>query len=290
MIVETGIGALWPSRMTMDRARGGHTAQVSALSLATPRRLARAVVMAFSACGWIVAAHCASGALANPAAADDKQTLNCEQDNMASLALRACSALIASPDVPAETRGRIYAMRAAAWLREEEPAAAIADFTRAIDLDPNNITALRGRARAHTVLTQHAEAARDWSLIIALQSDKEEFYLERGASYLAAGKTAEAMADYTTATTIDPKSRKAYVGRAKVYDALDEREKAMKEFERALAIDPESFETYLAKAEVADRWGDTKLAIENYSLVLKYNGVYWHARLALRRLGVATPP
>jgi len=61
-------------------------------------------------------------------------------------------------------------------------------------------------------------------------------------------------------------------------------------FDEAVAIAPQYLPTFWERAQMADRWGERDLAIQNYNTVLKINGVYAHARKALERLGIATPP
>ena len=222
------------------------------------------------------------------AIADTKR--DCEQIDSAPLVVRACSALMAEAKLDPMAKGRVFTMRGVAWLKEEEPAAAVSDFTRAINLDAGNINAIKGRARAYTLLGSHDLAAADWASIIGKKPNDEEAYRYRAAAHLAAGKSGQAMADFTMAIEIDPKSVEAYIGRAGVYEHLNEREKSMGEFSAALQIDPAYVPTYIARAEAAERWGDNKLAIDSYVTLLKYNGVFWQARKALQRLGVSNQP
>lgn len=224
--------------------------------------------------------HCAAG-----------DTLrDCEQDDIASTALRACTQLLAKPDLAGRERGRIYTLRGVAWMTEDDPAAAVADFSKAIEIDPANIRALRTRAKAHSLLGNHELAAADWSRLIELKPDAEEFYRHRGAAHLSAGKTDAAFADYDKAIVLNPKNMEAHIGRALVYDFLGDRGKSVEEFNKAIAIDPTYIPSYWEKGQAAERWGDDKLAIETYSTLLKYNGVYSHARKRLEKLGVITPP
>ena len=215
---------------------------------------------------------------------------DCEQIDSAPLVVRACSALMAEASLDPMAKGRVFTMRGIAWLKEEEPAAAISDFTRAINLDAGNINAIKGRAKAYTLLGNHDLAAADWASIIGKKPNDEEAYRNKAAAHLAAGRSGQALADYSKAIEIDPKSVEAYIGRAGVYEHLNEREKSMGEFSAALQIDPAYIPTYLARAEAAERWGDHKLAIDSYVTLLKYNGVFWQARKALQRLGVSNQP
>ena len=214
----------------------------------------------------------------------------CQKDNLALATLRFCLGLASEPGLTPAARAGIYTMRGNAWLNESEPAAAAADFSRAVAVDPHNVAALRGRASAYTQLGSHDLAANDWSLILKIMPDTEESYRQRGASFLAAGKSDEAIADYTKAIEIKPANVEAYMGRAGVYDKLNQRDKALREFDTAGKVDPTYFPLYMAKGEAAVRWGETKLAIDSYKTVLRLNGFDWHARKALQRLGVVNGP
>ena len=211
--------------------------------------------------------------------------LNCEKSDMRAEAIRACSALanVADP----ESRAGVYTMRGVAWLREEEPAAAAADFTRALELNPLQLAALIGRARAYTVLGKHDLAVSDWARVIVINPEQDESYRQRGASHLSAGRPHEALEDFNKAIELKPDIPDVYVSRASVYAHLNQRDMAIKEFDTAIGIDSKSWATYLARAEAADRWGDRTLAIESYKLVIKHNGRYWHAYKALHRLGAS---
>ena len=212
--------------------------------------------------------------------------LQCNRDNMPAADVKACADLLNDPLLSPSDRSSIHAARAAQWMREDEPAAAVADYSRAIDADKTNFAALTGRARAYAALGEHKKAAADWSRIIALKPDNSDIYSQRGRSHLENGNTDAALADFTRAIELNPKNTEAFIGRAWVYDKLNDRKRVLQEFELAIVAGPELWSTYLARAELADRWGDKQMAIDNYELVIKYNHRYWDAYKALHRLGV----
>lgn len=209
----------------------------------------------------------------------------CEKDDMPDEDVRACTEAIYAQGTTTSDRIRIYTLRGIAWMREDEPLAAISDFTRAIDLRPHDVAALKGRASAYAKVGQHDLAAKDWSAIIALSPQHSDYFNQRGTVYLAAGLFDDALADFTRAAQLEPRNPAAHVGRARVYERLDNREMAIKEFELAVAAAPALWTTYLARAEVADRWGDREMAIANYRLVIKHNHRHWNSYKALHRLG-----
>ncbi len=219
----------------------------------------------------------------------------CAQDDVASFAIRACTALITSSkfntkEFSAEDRGRIFAWRGRAWLTEDDPAAAAADFSSALELVPLNVSVLNDRALAYTKLGEHAKAAEDWSRLITDQPKNDKYYRSRGTSLLAAGRHDEALADFDKSLEINSSGVDAYIGRAAVYDSLGDQAQAKKEFDRAITVQPGYLSIYWERAVMAERWGEQKLAIKDYEMVLKINGVYSHARKALRRLGIEHPP
>lgn len=238
-------------------------------------------------------------ALTLPAKADEgkAQTYepkDCEQTESNVLALRACTAVLEAGNLDEATRERYLARRGQAWLADEDGAdGALEDFNTALKLNPNDVKALEGRAKAHSLLGQHDKAVADWSSIIATNPDAkaaEAALMQRGAANLAAGAHEAALADYAKALELNPKSEKAHIARADVYEALQDRPNALKEYDLARAINGGSYEFYLARALMAERWGETQSAIDNYAAALKIDPrKAWDARKSLKRLGIDYP-
>jgi tetratricopeptide (TPR) repeat protein len=197
-------------------------------------------------------------------------------------------------DLKPQEVAAIYAARGRAWLREEEPEEAVSDFTRALEFKPADPALLpvllKDRARAHTRLAAHKQAAEDWSALIALDPAAEPAYLNRAQTLLAAGDTAAALADFDTVLARNARSVEARIGRGNVFVALDQKADAYREFDLAQETAPGDWQVYHARGVAADKWGDTKLAIENYTRTLHLNNVNWDARRALRRLGLVNIP
>ena len=228
--------------------------------------------------------------LASPTRAQQSDMQNCTQEDFSPIAVRACSAVLSAQGLSASDTVRVYTRRGRAWLMEEDPAAAEEDFSHVLAVEPKNAEALQGRASALTAQSKHVAAVGDWTRMIDLYPAHDEYYRNRGASYLAAGKYSEALDDYAQSLKINPKGVEAFIGRASVYEAMKDREKTLKEFELAIAVEPNFLPIYWARAQTAERWGEKDVAIQNYVQVLRINGVYAHARKALVRLGVDTPP
>lgn len=119
--------------------------------------------------------------------------------------IAACTKVIASKSVSTEVRAEALVMRGLLYDDEEEYEKAIADYTAALKLVPND----------------HA------TLVL------------RGNSHDANGSPQLAIADYTAAIKIAPDDAAAYYNRATVYEELGEKDKAIADYAKALQIDPE---------------------------------------------------
>lgn len=228
-----------------------------------------------------------STGLSSPSSAYDAK--ECEQTNVATLSLRACSALLEAPSLSDQDRARYLARRGAAWLTEEDPEQAIADFTRALALVPANGETLKGRARAYKQLGKHELAAADFSAEIGqspVTPETEPLYFEYAESLFAAGKSDAALAVYDKILIATPASIKARIGRARVFASREDRDKALAEFDAALKVDARESSVIFARAEAAESWGDTASAIADYRKFIDLNNRKgWVAHQALRRLG-----
>ncbi len=223
--------------------------------------------------------------------ASQAQTLaDCEQTDSAPRVVRSCTLILNELKLEPGERLRILILRGVGWSKEDEFQAAAEDFTGALEIEPINVAALEGRAKARTKLAEHSMAAEDWSQLLALQPQNDMYYRRRGNERLAAGQHKEALADFDKSLEIDPKAIDAYIGRAHVYHDLKDRHLADKEFKKGIEVNDNYLPLHWARAEFAEHWGEDKLAIESYVKVLKINGVYEDARRRLQRLGVFTPP
>ncbi|MFC3079071.1 aspartyl protease family protein [Phenylobacterium terrae] len=112
------------------------------------------------------------------------------------------------PEEPAQVAGAAdepkdadgYHRRAAASLARADHVRAIADFTRAIELEPRRAIHLRQRAAAHLASGDPAAARRDLDAALALAGGDVEARLMRGELRLSAGDADGAAEDFARAT------------------------------------------------------------------------------------------
>lgn len=215
---------------------------------------------------------------------------DCEQTDSSPLVVRACSHILNGQALDPAERKRILFMRARAWIMEEDFHAAADDYSGVLEIEPGNVAALEGRAKAYGRGGEHAKAADDWSTLLAANPQNGLYYRKRGTERIEVKQFEEALADFGKSLEIDPKAIDAYVGRAQTYNAIGDREKAKAEFDKGIAIDDRQISLFWIRGEMARAWGDKDLAIASYTRVLQINSLHEDARRRIFNLGVLHPP
>jgi tetratricopeptide (TPR) repeat protein len=115
---------------------------------------------------------------------------------------------------------------------------ALAEFEKALALDPYNAQAVYGRGLIYQGEKQHEKAIEDFTSAHGLTPQRAEPLVARAASYLALDKIKEAVTDLDEAVQADANSATAWSYRGQAYERLGEKDKAKASYSRALAIRP----------------------------------------------------
>jgi len=148
-----------------------------------------------------------------------------------------------------------YATRGQVLARSGKADEALAEFDRALALDPYNVQALYGRALLYQGENQHQQAIVDFTAANGLSPQKVEPLLGRATSYLALDKAKEAAADLDEAVQADPGSATAWSARGQAYERLGDKAKAAKSYNRALNIRPKDEPARSGLARVGGKAG-----------------------------------
>ncbi len=103
----------------------------------------------------------------------------------------------------------------------EDYAGAIADYTMAIRLQPNNTKVYLSRGASKFLLKQHSAAIADYNIAIRLQPDNAAIYLLRGFVKADLGQHFAAITDFDTVVRLQPDNAEAYVSRGIVKTDLE---------------------------------------------------------------------
>lgn len=131
-----------------------------------------------------------------------------------------------------------YAAQGQVLARSGKTDEAMAEFEKALALDPYNVQALNGRGLIHQGEKRHAEAIEDFTSLHGLVPQRADPLVARATSYLALDKVREAASDLDEAVQSDPSNGHAWSMRGLVYEKLGDKPKAAASYNRALAIRP----------------------------------------------------
>ena len=106
-----------------------------------------------------------------------------------------------------------YINRGIAKARLEDSYGAIADFSKAIELNPNNADAYKSRGIAKTNLIDYDGAIADYTKAIELDPNQADAYNNRGVIKNFLKDYYGAIADYTKGIELDPNDADAYYNR-----------------------------------------------------------------------------
>jgi tetratricopeptide (TPR) repeat protein/predicted small secreted protein len=115
---------------------------------------------------------------------------------------------------------------------------AIADFTQAIRLDPNNAKAYTERGDAYADKGDSERAIADYTQAIRIDPNYAWAYNNRGLSYNDKGEYDRAIADYTQAIRLDPNYMETYYNRGLAYYNKREYDRAIANYTQAIRLDP----------------------------------------------------
>jgi tetratricopeptide (TPR) repeat protein len=105
----------------------------------------------------------------------------------------------------------------------------------------NRAIALGNRGAAYKVTGRYDEAIADFTLAIELDPDNAQYYCQRGDARLRTNANSEAVDDYTVAIRQSPRLLWGYHGRGQAYLAMGNGEAALADLNQAVRLKPDAF-------------------------------------------------
>ena len=164
-----------------------------------------------------------------------------------------------------------YRMRGHVYVAQSNSDAAIRDFTKLLELNPKDPTALVERGFAWLDKKAFANAMADANGAVTFDAKLGRAYTLRATARRAMGAFAKAIEDFTTAIGIEP-TLENYFQRASTYQLLDKQDLAIADFSSALVLDPLQPHIYFARAQARAAAGDAKGAQNDIAEGRKIDG------------------
>jgi tetratricopeptide (TPR) repeat protein len=110
-----------------------------------------------------------------------------------------------------------------AYIKLHQYDKAIADNTKAIELDPTNAVAWNSRGFAYNELHQYDKGIADLTKAIELEPKKVAAWINRGHAFAGLGQWDKASADFSKVTELNPGDPQPWYARALLHLQLDDR-------------------------------------------------------------------
>jgi tetratricopeptide (TPR) repeat protein len=133
---------------------------------------------------------------------------------------------------PFIVKGHIYAEKG-------DYGRAILEFSKALDLEPENPVLLKNRGCMFFENELHDEAFEDFNRGLELAEDAQTLYY-RGLLFFLRGNYEKALADYARALELDPGFVDVLIGRAEVWIGKGDYDRAFADYDRAISLKPKN--------------------------------------------------
>jgi tetratricopeptide (TPR) repeat protein len=131
---------------------------------------------------------------------------------------------------------------------------AVDAFRKATELDkkqePNLVSALQHRGMEYTTQQQYPEAIADFSEALKLKPDDPGIYERRAYVEMKTNGYDKALADYSEAIKLKPKEVRYYLLRSYIYETKGDIKSSMADTEEALKLDPNNQEAKSRKSRL----------------------------------------
>lgn len=174
--------------------------------------------------------------------------------------LAACSRVIESGRFQGTNLAWAYNNRGMAKREKGDLDGAIADYNRAIGLNPQNANTYINRGVAKRVKGDFNGAMADYNRAIELNPQNAGAYVHRGEAKRVKGAPDGAIVDFNRALELDPRYARAYGARGAAKRAKGDLDGAIADFSRALELDPNLVQAYKARGRTRYYKGEFSFA------------------------------
>jgi tetratricopeptide (TPR) repeat protein len=163
---------------------------------------------------------------------------DCAQDKDPDLQIKACT-------IEIRRGGNVawaYTNRGNAYFAKGNNDRAVAEYSKAIEIDPRSALAYGTRGMVHSIQNENDRAIADYNKAIERDPKNAVFYNNRAWAYFKSGNAAQGLPDAENALELQPDYARALDTRGSIFEALGRREEAIADFRHALSVggnDPE---------------------------------------------------
>ena len=197
------------------------------------------------------------------------QAKECESKKDWDGAIRCWSQVIDLPEISEEDRAKAFNSRGLAFAKKGELNAAIRDFDKALEFNPDYADALLNRGAVFTKKGELDAAIREFDHILKIKPDNAEALYNRGLAFAKKGELDAAIRDFDQALKFKPDYAKALYNRGLTFAKKGELDAAIRNYNHALKIDPDNAEALNNRGAAFIDNGELDRAIRDYDHAIK---------------------
>ena len=157
-----------------------------------------------------------------------------------------------------------YLNRANSKAEEGDYYGAIDDYNKAIEINPNYVSAYSNRGLTYHRLESYYSAIKDYTKVIEIEPDFADAYYNRGNAKAQLEDYYGAIEDYNKHIELDPYYVMAYSNRGLSKVFLEDYYGAISDYTKVIEIDPNYALSYANRGTVKELLGDLKGACEDW--------------------------
>ncbi len=136
---------------------------------------------------------------------------------------------------------------------------------------------------------RYPEALRLFDAVLEAEPDNRTALLGRAVAFRRAGKAQEALADLDLVLRMEPKNAAALLNRGRLLQERGDRRGALEAFDLLVAVAPNDWDVWMARGDVLAKMGRTEEALRSYGEAQHRNPDDASLRARIRALGTARP-
>lgn len=162
-----------------------------------------------------------------------------------------------------------YMTRGAMYLEKGDTLKALADYNKAIEMDPYYAPAYGNRAILHYQMDDYKDALADLNEALRLDTRESGYYINRGLVRYQMNDLRGAMADYDQVISMDSRNLIARFNRGLLRFQVGDNNRAIEDFDVVIQQEPDNYMAYYNRALLRFETGDYRGAVQDYDVVLK---------------------
>jgi tetratricopeptide (TPR) repeat protein len=151
---------------------------------------------------------------------------------------------------------------------------AIADFSRAIELDPGNFWYISNRGESYRAKEQYDLAIQDLDRALELQPDYAWALASRADAYRLSDRYDKALADFDRAIELSPDYQWALARRGETRRIQEDFDRSLADLDRAIELAPEDSFPYASRGQVYRQQGQPEKALADFDQAIAIDPNY----------------